>query len=366
LKRSKLYCSIALLGGLMFCGGLIFIQPDRTFSENENRILKEKPEFSFESVRNGSYQNELTEYLSDQFPGRDRWMEFGTKLKLMTGRKDIGETYIGKEHYYFEKVTNQDINWERYKNNLIKIDGLAKKFPDVKCKTMLVPSSGTVLSDKLPAFAEIYDVEKMYEVEKEILNSSDSINLLPIMKEHRKEEIYYKTDHHWTTKGAYLGYCTLMGEERANKQYQTQVGSNSFYGTLFSRTMDSTARPDTVELPKVTSAVKVSINGEPSKIYDLDKLSKKDKYQVFFGGNHGRVDITGGKGKGTLLVLKDSFANSMIPFMVDDYEKIVMIDLRFYAGSVQSLMNAEQFDEMLVLYERNNFATDTNIAKLSL
>ena len=101
-------------------------------------------------------------------------------------------------------------------------------------------------------------------------------------------------------------------------------------------------------------------------MYQYDKLSEKDQYQFFFGGNFGEVRISGGSGEGTVVVLKDSFANCFVPFLLSDYENVIMIDCRYYPGSFRKLLEEETPQDVLILYELNNFANDINQTKLSI
>lgn len=368
MNRLKLTGSVLLLTILLVTGLLIFAMPGKAYSETENRVLSQKPQLSLPEIMSGSFQKKLDKFLSDQFPGRNNLMQLGTKIKLMSGRRDIEDTYIGKDNYYFEKITDTDIDVKNYRRNLGRIESLADKYDGIKFTMMLVPSSGVVLSDKLPDNAEIYDAEKLYQIAGQAFANVKLTDPTAEMKIAEDEYIYYKTDHHWTTYGSYIGYRSLMGEAAAYEyaDSESDVVSDSFLGTLYSRTLDDRAVPDRVELVDVSDEIEVIVDGEAGSIYDYEALNEKDKYRVFFGGNYGMTEIKNCQGEGTLLVLKDSFANSLVPFLTADYGKIVMIDLRYYAGSVSDLLDSGDIDDVLILYEMNNFASDTNLAKLVL
>lgn len=361
MKYAKIIGVVCILACLAVTGTLIFVLPDREISENENRVLTAKPSLTAEKIISTEFQTELDKYLSDQFPARDIFMTAGTEIKLFSGRRDLGNTYIGKDNYYFEKVLNSDIDEKRFRNNLKAVDNLAKKNPDIPFTTMLIPSSGVILNEKLPLFAQMYDAEKLYSIAENQMKYSNILNITSELKQHSSEYIYYRTDHHWTTYGAYIVYTALTG---SITNYTENNVTDSFYGTLYSRTLSLSAKPDTISLPPVTDKLKATADGKDIKIFDKSALSEKDKYTVFFGGNYGIVDITGGSGKGTLLIIKDSFANCFAPFLLNDYEHIIMIDMRYYSGSVDMLLKSENINLVLVLYEMNNFASDTSISKL--
>lgn len=355
-----------VLIGLFAIGIIILVKPQRSMSENENRVLSEVPKFSMKTFMNGDFQDQIEVALSDQFPGRDAWMMVGSGIKLLEGKKSIGDAYVGKDNYFFEKVTDDDIDEDNYVFNLSKVEQLAKAFPDVNFKAMLVPSSGIILKDKLPSHAKIYSAEKMYDTAFDILSSVIVIDPTRALKNASQDkQIYYRTDHHWTTAGAYVGYKSLMGDKGQFGDYNVTVATKDFLGTLYSRVLSPWYKRDTVELPVISDSVTVKINDRDAVMYNTSCLSEKDKYKVFFGGNFGKIEI-GGIGKGTLLVIKDSFANSLVPFLTDDYEKIIMIDLRYINPNerVADLIVNEKVDEALVIYEMNNFATDRNLVKL--
>ena len=187
------------------------------------------------------------------------------------------------------------------------------------------------------------------------------------------EQLYYRTDHHWKTAGALLGYqCyrAAMGLSIPAAADYTVERYEGFRGTLYSKVLDKNAATDTVELyhRKGDAALTVTYdNADHASCYDTEKLQQKDMYEVFFGGNWPTVTITGGPENGRrLLVLKDSYANALLPFAAADYEKIVAVDLRYYLGSLSELMEQEGITDVLVLYSTSAFMSDTKIDRLAL
>jgi hypothetical protein len=365
MKKIKTVFIAAVFSLLLLMGILTFALPDTGFSENENRVPAQKPALTLSSLADGSFGASLSDYLSDQIPMRQGMIRIETRLKLLLGRRDISGAYIGKDHYFFEKVTDNDIDMIRYERNLSFFEQLSEENPSVSFNAMLVPSSGVILEDRLPYKAQMYDAERLYLKAEEILSSCNVVNPTSLLMEASEEYIYYRTDHHWTTRGAYLGYLALNGSGEIYSMPELEAVSADFYGTLYSKASGADAIPDTIELLPVDSSVKVTVNGESSALYDMSALSVKDKYSVFFGGNFSRIDIEG-NGERTILVIKDSFANCMIPFLLDDYGTVTVIDLRYTSESVRSLLSQGGYDEVLLLYELNNFAQDANIGKLLL
>lgn len=358
---------------LFFLGGITAVVPgNRTFSANENRYLTQFPKISLSGILSGEVQEDMTNAVNDQFRWRDGWIRMSTRVKKAMGYQDIGGVYLGKEHYYFAKVMNQDISQTNYFQNLRFVNFLAKQQTEAEVTVMLVPSPGTILTDYLPKYATLYDSDKMYQEASELLEGVSVVDLRTALKQESEErQIYYKTDHHWNLRGAYVGYqdyCQSRGRQaRDYDSFGIKAVSDSFYGTLYSKILDPAAVPDELAAPTNLPELDVVCDKKTHDgIYDSSKLKEKDKYAYFFGGNYGEVDIKNDQAEteGKLLVIKDSFANSMIPFMVEDYSEIKLLDMRYYKKSVKEALEEYQPDEVLVLYEMSNFAQDHNLSQL--
>ena len=146
---------------------------------------------------------------------------------------------------------------------------------------------------------------------------------------------------------------------------QPELFSEDFLGTTYSKTLDPSARPDSVYIAPVAGTVKVTADGKDIDFYYNEAKNEKDKYKVFFGGNYGQTNITGGCDNGkTLLIIKDSFANSLAPFLTADFENIIMLDMRYYMGSARQLVTQEGVDEILFVAEMSGLSNDNNMVKL--
>lgn len=364
----------------------IIVMPAKTFSENENRSLAQKPTFSLKNILSGDFQQNLSEYLSDQIPFRDEWIQINTEAKKWLGQKEVNDVYIGEEHYYFQKFTDEDYSKSRMKSVFQMMEEWIADWKenaekqiegDIEEQTqnvtiMFVPTPGTILSNKLPNNAPFYDADSVYQQAEECL-SDTLIDVREVFLENKEDtQLYYKTDHHWTAYGAYLAYveyCKAVGMEAKDLSYfQLEEVTDSFYGTLYSKVLDWETVADSIYLPQNIPDVTVTYDGEDTSdsIYNLTYLEQKDKYCVFFGGNWETVTIeTSAKTGKRLLVIKDSFANSFVPYLLEDYEEIVMVDLRYYGGSIQEILEEEEITDVLFLYEMTNLLTDTGIIKLN-
>ena len=388
-KRGLLYiCGV--IGALAAGGICIFALPQQTYSAQENRYLTTRPQITVDGIFSGEVQQDLTEASNDQFPGRDLWMQTATASQYLLYHREVNGVYIGKNGYLFDKVVDSDLSEENYKKNIGFITALREN-ADTEVSVMLVPTPGTVLSDQLPTRAVLYDPAP-YEQSGDELCEADSVRWITLRDELERtvhdslRPVYFKTDHHWTTNGAYVGAAAYLRAHgitpAAQETYDVQTKSERFYGTLYSKVAGLPGeKPDELDLPmNLPQEIQIETSGAPadalsangthempqlSCIYDLSKLDGKDKYAVYFGGNYGSLTITNpsSQTQRKLLVIKDSYANSMVPYLIDSYAQITMIDLRYYNESVSEL-TAQGWDEILVCYEMSNFIKDKNLFKI--
>lgn len=390
-KKIMEWLYLLLVIGVLALGGIsVFVLPQRTYSESENRYLVKVPHLSAEGVLSGEVQRDLTEAAGDQFPGREQWLQIAVAGQYLLYHREINGVYIGKDHYLFDKKLGGDLSVKNYRTNLGYVTAM-KEAADSDVSVMLIPTPGTLLKEELPTRAVLYDPKPYEELGGQICEA-DSVRWVQTRDalEHANrdsfDQLYFCSDHHWTTHGAYVGAATYLKTQniqvKDKEAFEIQTVRDDFYGTLYSRVAGlPAAQADVLELPQALPeklqieadsppADALGVNGERampklSGIYDLSKLDVKDKYAVYFGGNYGKITVKNqeAEGKGSLLVFKDSYANSMVPYLLDEYEQITMIDLRYYNESVPGLV-AQGWDEVLVCYEMSNFINDRNLFKL--
>ena len=361
---------VGIIGCLTIAGIYIFAGKTKYFSEQENRYLTTLREISWKGITDGIVQEQLDKFASDQFPLRNQWMELSTTLEKGMGNSCINGIYLGKDGYYLEQVLNSDISQTRYENNLTMLQQFLSKKNGRKA-VMLVPSRGCILKDKLPKWAVMYEDADMYEKGYSMLKHS-WIDLRAYMQQAAKEkQVYFRTDHHWTLQGAYTAYTVLEkqweGKTTPYESFSPTEVSKDFLGTMYAKVLEKNPKKDCLEVPKaLPQNLKVTCDGETRQsIYEEEKLQGNDKYAVYFGGNYGIVEMENPQAKaGTLLVIKDSFANSFVPLLTENYKKIVMLDLRYYNLSVQKVLEENAGADILVLYEMSNFAKEGNLHKL--
>ena len=371
---------------LLVIGGISvgsLLAKDRDFSPNENRYLSGVPTFSVDRIFSGDFQEDLENYLNDQILGRDQWITAKTALQKTCGDTDIGGAYVGKDGYDFEKILPEDIDDKLVNRNIQSVQQfLEKSTAQVEKDHMsflLVPTSGLVMKEYLPKNAILFDQEAYMDRVKDALKEYRFMDGRKIFqseadsKTKADKALYYRTDHHWTTYGAFVAFeewCKQTGHSfEGADAYETETVTKQFRGSLYSKILDYDSAYDSiVRMTKKqdATAYKVIVDGKDiGGFYQEDKLQEKDKYAYFFGGNYGEVAIEGTQeGKGNLLVIKDSFANAFVPFLADSYDNIYMVDLRYFNEDMQAYLKEKNITDILVLYNVSNFVTDRNLYKL--
>lgn len=343
------------------------LQEDIFFSESENRILAERPEISVETVLSGEFMENYEKYLNDQFVARNNWITLKTWVDRLMQKKEINGVYLADDGYLIEQHLDSDFTQETIDKKLELLSKLVQQYPQTQ--VMLAPTADNILTDKLPFQAPYFDQRIFLTRVKETVGEENVIDLFPTLSARAEEKIYYKTDHHWTSRGAYYAYL-----EWANKngfvpaEYSLenmQAVTNDFTGTLQSK-INLPVNGEKIHIFAETLETPVKIKydmvTETESFYEEKYLAGKNKYGYFLDDNHAFIEITtGSKIKKQLFVIKDSYANTMIPLLAPHYEKIYVLDLRYFNGKLFAFM--ESMDEygnmdVLLLYNFIHFIDD--------
>lgn len=375
-KFSDLYqrtMAILLILYIAFMSILNILLPDRAFSETENRRLEQTPRLSFEKLFKGKFTSDYEKYVSDQFPFRDFFIGIKSDCERLAGKKENNNVYLGKDGYLLEKFEKPNVR--DMENKVQAINSFANSIPNVNMYFMLVPNSVKILEDKLPEFAPVEDefiyIDKVKNCLSENIKFVDVCDILSLKK---NEYIYYKTDHHWTTKGAFYVYknlCKYMNIKPHSEEYfQIEKVTDDFYGSLYSKGGFRHLSPDSIYLyiPKTKKELEVEYFDEEKiedTLYDFSGLNKKDKYTIFLGGNHPLIKISSNVNEKKLLIVKDSYANSLIPFLTDHFGQIYVVDLRYFDEDLSSLIEKENIGDVLILFNVKTFFEDDSIRKIS-
>ena len=354
---------------------LNLILPDRSFSEKENRVLAGKPSWSLNGLASGRTAAEIDDYMNDQFVLRDLWVSLKATVDRALGKVESNGVYAGKSGYLLESFSAPS---ESYVEGVgSALTSFSLEHPDLAMYMLLAPTSVNIHQSRLPMAAPEVDQNPYIDRMKNVCSEAGIyfIDVRDTLKNHIDEKIYYKTDHHWTTQGAYYAYLAsadIMALDTSLITYDKLPASKSFQGTLSAKSgfRSSTMEELDVFLPKGDSGYSYVVNyvderEKSGSFYATAKLSTRDKYAMFLNGNHAQVRIeTPEADNRVLLILKDSYANCYIPFLSPHYREIIVIDPRYYYGDLDSIIAAEGVTEVLFCYNANTFYTDNSLELL--
>ena len=361
----KMVASVFVAAVFGFCL-VSWVMPDKDFSAEENRTLASFPSFSVAGVQDASFMNGLEDWNADQFVGRNAWTSLQVGVNRLLGKQEFNGVFLGKDDYLIQAPTEPD--YEQVDANIAAINQFVARNPDLSMNMIVVPNASTTMADWLPKGAAVHDQQK----DKELLQSDCSVPLVDVesaISENVDQGMYYRTDHHWTSEAARLTLDTAAGSLGIEpvSDYEIETVTDGFQGTLASTSGIRKAKDQIqVLVPKgvdVRYTVRDSDNSSKrTSVYDSKKLQEKDKYQVFFGGNHAVVDIqTTAKEPRRLLVVKDSYANAFVPLLIPYYNEIVMVDPRYYTDDIDTLVSSKGITDVLFLYNMDTFMTDSDI-----
>lgn len=339
------------------------------FSEQENRYLSTFPKFSWDSLKEGDYTAELENYLADHFPMRDYLVGMKTGFEIAIGNREVNDVYIAADGYLIEKYQKP----EHTEKIIRTFRGLREAVERAEVSLMLVPTASVIYQDKLPAGAPMLSqVEAMTQIYEESgCEPVYVMGALSLLRE-GEEPLYYRTDHHWTSYAAYVAYrefCEEKGLEPVSlDSLEKKVVTEDFKGTIYSKVNDYLHEGDRIviyENPQQKLTVTYADTGEVTdSLYQYDYLEKKDKYSLFLNNIHPLVEVTNETIAldAELVLIKDSYANCMVPFLIHHYKKIYVVDPRYYKESVSDMINQNAaVQDVLILYNMNTIDTDLGI-----
>ena len=364
---NKKYCIFLTILFSLFIGGILvgsLLAPDQEFSELENRYLQTPPKLSLENLESGKFMEDAEDYVNDHVIGRDFWVALKAWSERLSGKQENNGVYFGKEDTLLNRLDEPDYDTlmtsAGYVNDLVYNLNVPVYFG-------IIPSSTEIWSDRLPAGAPTADektiIDDLYDTVQTF-----TIDMYSALEEHKDEEIYYRTDHHWTTLGAYYAYqqlCDALGMTPFDRDAHTARSIQDFYGTHYSKARTWNAQPDTLtwyDMDNPLTIYQVTAPGQPetgetTTLYAEDKLDTYDKYAMFLHGNNGLSHIEG-DGEGRILVLKDSYANCFVPYLTANFAQIDIVDFRNYNYGLDALDADNHYDQVLVLYSFDSFKSD--------
>lgn len=369
--KQKIFTAVLFAITIVIMPVIFIFSKKSNYSAEENRMLSEMPKLDFSAVSDKSYMHDMEKYLSDHFPERLKWVQAKMDLDRFSGKDIINGIYI-TDGMLIEKLHKPD--YEEVKKSVQAINVFAEHYK-TDVYAMIAPTSAGIYKDKLPEFAPQLDQrEFIVETCMDFSENVNAINIFNTMICEKDHYIYYRNDHHWTSYGAYCAYRTAiekLGQTPVPiEEFYIDCSSGNFRGTFYSKCLYDKTAADIIDIFSCKKGVKVTdviCNDGVSEthydsIYFRDYLDKKDKYCVFLGENRAYTNIKTNAGSGRkILVIKDSYANSFIPFLTQHYSEIAVIDLRYVKTSISDFVNPNEYDQTLFLYNASTFAEDKNI-----
>lgn len=347
------------------------IIPDHEQSETENRPLQTFPSWSTEHVLSGQYTKDLNTWFSDQFVCRDQNIHIKYLIQKTFGVKEIQDVFLTKQGL-IEKTAKP--NKEQLERNLNAINTFKQNNPELNVGFVTVPNAVSIKKEYLPKYAVTLNQDKQIDnIYSQLDDSIVKIDLRNILKKHKDEYLYYKTDHHWTSLASYYAYQDIAKafnlETTKQSDYTIYPVTTNFEGTLANKTGSVNIKDEIdIYVPKDKCDYVItdeSTNKKSRTIYHSDALETKDQYTVFMGGNKALFHINvDNNSKRHLLLIKDSYANSLIPFLIPQYASITVVDARYYFEDYTRLIKDDLITDVLFMNNTNTFVQDTSLADM--
>ena len=383
-KRYAIFLTVLFCGFLAAFFAANLISPDRDFSEDENRYLAQRPELDADDFKlslapfsgesgdffTGKFMSDFETYLPDQFVFRDEWIAAKAMAERLAGKGENNGVYLCDQDTLIPRFDRPDAT--KVTNNLDYVNKLVENV-DVPVYFSLIPGKVSVWADRLPEGAPNAS-EGDILAQAQDTTQAQWVDIASVLEEHKDEDIYYRLDHHWTSLGAYYGYAALMEamglEVTPLSDYEKTTVSTDFKGTTYSSSGVRWMAPDSIDIYVPEEGITVTAwNGtqpEGGVLYDWSKLEVKDKYSFFLGGNKPLAVVKGQNTVGPkLLVIRDSYSDSLAPFLTADFSEIHLFDPRYNKTPVSQYVAENGIDQVLVLYSVSNFVSDGNLFILS-
>lgn len=369
-KKFDLFLCVLFCGFLGGALALSLVLPKREFSPLENRYLQKPPKLTLQTLEEGKFMEDAEDYVSDHIAGRDLWVSMKSWCERLSGKKENNGIYFAAGQTLISRVEDPDP--DKLAQAAGCVDALVGNV-SVPVYFGLIPSSAAVWRDKLPAGAPTADefsiIDRVYASTK-----ARPIDIAGALNAHRGEAVYYRTDHHWTSLGAFYGANALLEavglDPLVLSDYEKTTVTREFNGTLFSSSGVRWLPPDEIDTYIPADGVKVTswFTHEPTQgsLYVDSCLEEKDKYSYFLGGRQQPLCVieTGRADAPSILIVRDSYSDSLAPFLTRRFSEIHLIDLRNNLNSVKTYVEEHQIDCVAVLYSFPNFISEKNLPLL--
>ena len=373
-SKSKYIISVIFVAFIGIFAVLFWVLPKSDFSPKEKRYLQGFPEISVQSLTDGTFETDFENYINDHMVLRDVFMGVNSYSNIAVLNNGSDGVYKCSDGY----LINEPATDSRLDLNL-SVTADFKEKTGIDTTVMIVPSTGYIMDDKLPLVHKNYNDDRYYNRIESFCqkNGLGFVDLRDTFNSHKNStQLYYKTDHHWTTVGAYLAYqslCEKWGIEVKEKNGYIVEKTPDFYGTTYNTSGFLLNESDTIEVWKNRdnhSTCEITANGKTTAYKSMffpKQLEGADKYTVFLNGNNPVTTVKNpdNKGKEKLLVIKDSFSHCLAPFLSEKFSQITLVDMRYYKKSVsEEIVKKDKFDKVLICMSMDNFLEDKDFAFL--
>ncbi len=339
---------------------------NRVFSNLENRVLQQFPNININNIFDDTTRLDIENFTNDQFIARDAWISIKTLGDLALGKKDNGRIYFGKDSFLFD--VDKPIDTVQLDKNIEVLNTFIAS-QNASVQALLIPTKSQVYSYYLPKNAPILqETLLLHKVSQEL--NIPVIDSLKVLSNASDSLLYYKTDHHWTTQGAFKAYQLLLEDEaKPWDDFNIKTVTTDFHGSQYRKANSFFIKADSMDiiydLDHKLESITIDNKTSLESYYVPKFLDSTDKYAYLLGGDHGLVDIkTKLQNNKEILIIKDSFANSLVPFLVEHYERIVLIDPRHYKMGIEAYLSQQNFDQILFVFNTQTILQDKTLANI--
>jgi len=370
------YITIIFFFGFIFIVPIITLStPDKKISEIENKILTPLPKLNLNTITTKSFMNNFDKYSGDQFPLRVNFLKLKNYYSYIIGNREFRDIYIGEDDRLMEQfIFNKDII-DKNISQATKLSKYIYNKHDIKSTLVVIPTSIAFYEDELPSWAMSDNQKSALDYIKnqiDVLDTSSMSNFYSpydILNKYRGMDIYFNTDHHWTQLGARIAYEDMFGNTSLNEILSPdnyKEVTKDFYGTYYSKALLPQIKGDSISAYKDFNNFRVNIDfdKEFDTLYDRDKLNGKNKYQYFLHGDPAVAVIEGNlNNNDEILIFKDSYVHSFIPFLTSNYKRIHVVDPRYYKIDIEEYLSKNKGIARVLFMSNLQTFSSTNIYK---
>lgn len=370
---------------LLVLGAFLCLLPKKTFSPEENRSLAAFPDCSAEAILDGSFAGGIADFCADQFPLRNQFVALKAGVELALGKGQNNSVILGKDGYLIKYPQYTEEQWHMMEQNVTAAARFAQAMEknDIPFSFYVVPRSVDINTERLPA---VFDTDGLERDRERLLATakSDGLSVHDLTQTLRglseQNNIWYKTDHHWTMTGAYYAYVALADSlgyaPYPMSDFTPVTVCDSFLGTTQASSGMTWIPGEALTLLRYDGdedfRTEIISGGQTVRtlngFYDFDALRTHDEYNVFLGGTNTIIRVSHPQRKDApkLVLLKDSFSQSLAPLLARHFD-LLLVDPRTYSvqsGSILSLVQNEGADRVLLLYGLDTLYDSYSLNKL--